>query len=529
MLNLPSPGCLVEWRENLPPLRERWIASLAAITVIFTLWNVAGMSAWSTLIATALSALTFLAMFFPLGAGSGTSARENFRRLVRFPIFWLGIALVALILCQYFNPSYFIRLPENPRKWWTIVTIRDHVAWLPSGVSAPFGFERVSMNALRQLCIFGSAWLLLCSLWCGLRSRRVRTWLMWALVLNVALLAAFCLLRWSKDLTHEFLGHRTGAPSFFGVFSYKNHAAEFFALGLSMTISLAVAVWRKNAERFRRSGAHVLLAALALFPWISILCTASFAGFIEAAAWLVVVPALIFSAGAVQRTTKIAFAFVSVMVVGLALVWFATADMDATWTRLEGKFELIKKEQIDNRAPLRELSKNMFVKDAETEIFGWGAGSYRWIAPKYQRQMPEFLNRRGKLITRTEYAHCDPWQMLVEWGAVGAGIFFAGTAWFAAFALRNFRRWRTESVALLLGIVLFAAHACVDFVTYNPALLLTLAAAVALFKRTLAPKKHHARGVPAGASDSAEPSPKFVAGTPPHRAYGYEPDDDSDD
>ena len=106
---------------------------------------------------------------------------------------------------------------------------------------------------------------------------------------------------------------------------------------------------------------------------------------------------------------------------------------------------------------------------------GWGAGSYRWIAPSFQAQMPEFLNKKGDLKTRTEYAHCDPLQMLAEWGRIGAGIFAAGTLCFVVFAVRNVRRWRGQTVALLCGILFFAAHSTMDFVSYNPALLQMLA------------------------------------------------------
>lgn len=531
---LPEPGCLAEWRANLPPLRERWIAGLAAATIVVTLWNVSGMGAWPVTVAAALAAATFAAMFVPLaGRDSAETARGNAHRLVRFPVFWLGLALLAIFVCQYFNSAYIVVFPENPKHMWTVFKISSHIAWLPSGIDAPFGFERVSMNALRQICVFGCAWLVLCALWCGLRSRRIRAWLMWALVLNAVLLAAFCLLRWSRGATWEFLGYRTGSPSFFGVFSYKNHAAEFFALSVAMSVSLALMVWRKNTENFKRSGAHVLLAVFALFSWIALLCTASFMGFVEAAIWLPVVPALIVYSGHLRRTAKIALAAVTLMVVGLAGVWFATADMDATWAKAGAKIGKIKKEELDDRAPLRELSRRMYHFDTETEIFGWGAGAYRWVAPAFQKKMPEFQydrgKRKGKLRVRSEYAHCDAWQMLTEWGALGAALFAAGALWFAAFALRNVRRWRAESVALLLGIAFFAVHSFVDFVTFNPGLLLMLAGAVALFRRTLEPKKkHRAPAVPAS-GDSAVPATATAAEIPAVPAAVPAADSDDDD
>ena len=489
-MRFPSPGCLVEWRANLPPLRERWIAALAVITVITTLWNVSGMAAIPLLIGTALAAATFAAMFFPMrGSDSSASAKENFRRLLRCPFFWIGAALFAYMLCQHLNPSREIIMPETPRGWWKIAYIKNYIAWLPNGVDAPFGTDgnRLAMNALRQMCVFGAAWLVLCSLWCGLRSRRLRRWTIWAISINAVLLAVFCLLRWSNDAAGEFLGYRTGAKSFFGVFSYKNHAAEFFVLSFSLTVALALTVWRRNAERLKKSGAHIFLAALSLFLWIAALCTASFAGIVEAAAWIIVIPALMLTSGLMRRSSWIAVGIVTALIGGLAAVWFATADMNATWGKIETKISLMKKEEIDDRAPLRELSMTMFTRNAERERVGWGAGSYRWLAPAFQLQMKEFLNKKNQLQTRTEYAHCDPLQMLVEWGAIGGGIAFAGALWFVAFALRNIRRWRVPSLALLCGATFFVAHSTMDFVSYNPGLLLTLAVVVAAFKWSLKP------------------------------------------
>jgi len=488
-MRFPSPGCLAEWRENLPPLRERCVAGMAALTVILTLWNVSGMAAMPALLATIFGALTFAAMFVPLpGRESSALAKENFRRLLRCPIFWLGLALFVFMLCQHLNPSREIILDEDPRNWWKIVYLPDHIKWLPNGVDAPFGLnegEKIGMNALRQICVFAPAWFVFCALWCGLRSRRLRHWLTWAIAINATLLAVFCVLRWSNDAVFEFGGYKTGAPSFFGVFSYRNHAAEFFVLSFSLTTALALTIWRRNVETFRKSGAHIIVSAFALFIWIAALCTASFAGIIEAVAWILIVPALIFASGLMRRSTWLAFSFVSVMIAGLATVWFATADMDGTWNKIEAKFALMKKEQIDDRAPLRELSWTMFTRSATRERFGFGAGSFRWLAPSFQRQMPEFLNKKGNLVSRTEYAHCDILQMLAEWGAVGTVFVLAGVLWFVAFALKNVRRWRVPSIALLCGITLFAAHSWMDFVSYNPGLLLTLAVVAVAFKWSL--------------------------------------------
>jgi hypothetical protein len=353
--------------------------------------------------------------------------------------------------------------------------------------------------------------MVLCALWCGLRSRKAWKFLLWTFLLNGFLLACFGLYRTTFGIT-SYLGETK--YHFFSVFSYKNHAGGFFVLAIAVCAGLGLRSWRNAVLAGRYGGSYLVLLIFGLLFLGTAFATKSVGAVFLGVLWLPLIAVLICSSGLMTRSSWITAGVFLTMLLGLAATWWTTADTDNFFSRVDKKVadgELPDIERVIHaedkeerrselaeifslnkgpRADLRKLSAKMFTYNEHTTLFGWGAGSYRWVAPVFQLSMPEFtkINKRtGKkyLPTRTSYAHCDPWHFLVEWGAIGAGIFFAGVLWFWGFALWNFRRWRASSAAFLAGIAIFSAHACVDFVSFNPALLLGAALLVAAFKADL--------------------------------------------
>ncbi len=504
----------LEARAKLPhlpdvPLRQKMITAGACITFVWTTWALAGQTVFTLTCSTAFSILTFLLLFIPNGEYGNTSEiRQNIRNLLHFPLFWIGLAMMAYITIQGLNPAVTVIMAG---KGWKLHLLRDVIAWLPTGVDAPFAGPG-GMNAWRQMCIFGSAWLMLSTLWCGLSSRRMWKILFCVFVANAIALAVLGLYRISTGTTYLF-DYR--GFYFFSSFSYKNHAGEFFVLSISVCVALGLHLWRSTVERGSRGGAHLLLIICGLILLGTVFATKSVAAVFLGVIWLPLSVALIIFSKLLNRASIVAVGIFVIMLVGLAGTWWMTVNTDSFFYRVDAKTRVGELPTVENtigteiegtkeaekppvekfsldkgeRAELRKLSWKMFHQNHHTEIFGWGAGGYRWIAPTFQRTMPEFLRttRDGKvrLRSRTEYAHCDPLHMIVEWGSVGAGIFFAGIAWFIFFAIRKFRYWRVSSAALFAGLVLFCAHACVDFVSYNPALILCVAIVTAGFRANL--------------------------------------------
>src|SRR6185437_13077101 len=81
------------------------------------------------------------------------------RRLIRFPIFWCGALILAVVICQGLNPWWVFQ--SNADRWW-LLRVAD-VPWLPAGIRAPF----TKFDGWRQAIIYADGWMLGCSIWIG--------------------------------------------------------------------------------------------------------------------------------------------------------------------------------------------------------------------------------------------------------------------------------------------------------------------------------------------------------------------------
>ena len=134
----------------------------------------------------------------------------------------------------------------------------------------------------------------------------------------------------------------------------------------------------------------------------------------------------------------------------------------------------------DDRAPLRRaVFAQLDAGDASKLMYGWGAGSYRWTSPEYLAKQPEFVDSKGKLWARANFAHSDWMQALLELGIAGCAILAPALIWFG-FRVRNAWRRRSGSLlALCAGVVVLLLHATLDFIFYFTPVLTLLALVLA--------------------------------------------------
>ena len=121
------------------------------------------------------------------------------------------------IFIQALNPAW--RHFDDDNVWW-LETV-DHLRWLPAGVDAPFSIS----NPWRHLLVFTSLFLLLVSLWFGLRNRTSLRAILWALAVNGALLSLFGILQKLSGTYQMFWLWRPSTVNFFATFIYPNQAA----------------------------------------------------------------------------------------------------------------------------------------------------------------------------------------------------------------------------------------------------------------------------------------------------------------
>ena len=387
--------------------------------------------------------------------------------LLRFPPFWIGAALFGYIAVQSLNPWGLV--VERDLTWKIIP--QDPVSWLPAGLDAPFIGDRDpgGMNGWRQMLILSGPWMLLCALRLAVTRRRTLVALAWVVGLN-ALAVGFVGAVVASGKDFSFLGFKTWfahhAP--FGPFIYRNHAGIYLYLSAAVMLALTAYLIARKGDRADRGGPHLLAAILFVMLCLAAASTLSIGVIMVAAALLALAPALYF----VDRQVRSALSPApAIMLLGCgALVVYVAAsstNLDALRQRIEKKRDYVDQAGSDDRAPLRRATlAQIGDAGAAKVLFGWGAGSYRWTSPPYLARQPEFVDARGRLWARANFAHCDWLQALLEWGFVGCVIPAFALAWLVLKVRHACRRRSASLLALSAGLVVVLAHASLDFILY---------------------------------------------------------------
>lgn len=459
--------------------RELIIGALATICILFSATAFASVTLWAQWTTLGLSALAFLFLFIPLGGGRHQlRPKKTFFLLLKFPLFWLGLLLLLLMLCHGLNTSRFV---QDRDLWWRVFSRppESYIHWLPAGLEAPFvGDDKLSgMNAFRQMIIFASPWLLLCALWAGIRHRRVLAGMGWIIMLGALGLGAWGVQMRMAGVEQLNEKYNVLNTSFFATFLYQNHAGAWLSLQVALASALAFWHWsnaRRSQSKFRvQGGPHWFCAVIAICLAFGSICTLSFGSMLTSGIVLfIVVPvAIIWSlirSGA-GRGTITGATMAAVMIAAVAGWISQTQDLSKIESKFNRKVQLFKEEKWDNRALLRKATMQMI--EGRHEHYFWtgrGAGSYRWESPPFFRKV---LKREERAF----YAHCDWLQMLVEWGIVGISIVAAAAIWMLLWLLRNIRYWTPVLLVFASAILLFVGHASMDFLSYSVPLLCLLA------------------------------------------------------
>jgi hypothetical protein len=214
---------------------------MAGIHLIFTSWAVGTMHLWSQAVALGLAALVFAST--PTGRDGWAG---NWRRLVRFPIFWLGVLWLLYAVLGALNPhATYVR---EGNRWWMV--FREPIAWLPQGVEVPFAVG----GPWRTLMIHAGVILFGLAVWLAARRRRSGRVLLMTLALNGLVLAVVGIAQRTGYLGFFVAGLRPSdagpLPAYaFATFIYKNHAGGY--LMLALTAAVALAGWYHDHARAR--------------------------------------------------------------------------------------------------------------------------------------------------------------------------------------------------------------------------------------------------------------------------------------
>jgi O-antigen ligase len=469
--------------SNLHPL-ETSLVIITGLLLCFMPWALGTMHVWSQFVSLGMAVLAFSVALTNRHYRGDLAPQGDFKlimwpKLIRFPLFWLGLLLLAYILTQALNPA--LKYATDGRSWWLAPI--DHVSWLPSSIEAPYK----EMNAWRVLVIYSAAWLLACALWMGITRRSAVQMLFTVVVANGAVLAIIGILERVTRAKYILwiLKSANINGNFFATLIYKNHAGAYFNLVLILCTGLLYWHFSRAERRMERTSPAPVFGFCAVLLGLGVLLSGSRAGTI-----LMMLFTLVGFIGFIVRCTMYRSETRSPWVITLLGAVFALfiglgsyfLNTDQAFDRL-GK--LMEDGRTDSSVVTRTLARKATLEMANEKLMtGWGAGSFRHCFPVYQRKYPEiYTTASDKRTMRWEYAHNDYVQLLAELGLFGASILVAMLAC-AVSQLIHHRIWlRPHLLFLVLALVITAAHAWVDFQFHNPAILFLWCASAILIGR----------------------------------------------
>ena len=419
-------------------------------------------------------------------APQGAFVLHPWSRVLKFPVFWLGLLFLGYITCQALNPAY--RWIMTGPYWWLAPV--EHIKWLPSGVEAPF--ER--MNAWRMLAICGGAWGLGCALFVGLTRRISVQAILTAVVINGGLLALLGILQKVTYAKGIFWAVKSVPHYFASTFYYKNHAGAYFNLMLAVGITLMIWHYIRALRRMERSSpapvyafVTVLLAAMT-FLSNSRIAMILLIGYAVTSAGILIIWRTKNREEITNPATAGLMALCSVGVIVTA-AWFLNLDKSVEQIKYviseEGQ-----KGHANSRVLARQATVDLFQANPVT---GWGAGSFRHTFPITQKNYDPIYRASWSrdLALFWDHAHNDYIQALAEVGLLGGAIIASMLIWLFYRATRMCVIFNPSYLVLFIGLLVPMAHAWLDFPLYNCAILTTFCALSILLIRWMELESNH--------------------------------------
>ncbi|MDA8735993.1 O-antigen ligase family protein [Opitutales bacterium] len=457
--------------------REWAVVLTGALTLAFTAWGLAGVQLWSlhTLLAGGL--LTFLFSIAPLperfnGTDGEHGNRKNMHRLLRFPVFWLGLAFLLYITLQGLNPAW--EQVRDERGWW--VEEVEAVSWLPTGVDSSY----VPMNAFRVLVSFAAMFTLVWGLWVGVRRRSSAVLLLWSLVISGVGMGIIAILQKFSGADAVLWSVKSSNANFWGTFFYRNEAVAYLNVVICACAVLYFYHLNRGEQRGRSGGPHLLLFVFVAVLYTSIGLALSrggilFGGVMTVCFFIATAGRWLFSTS--KRNSIVLSLVVGALMLGGGSMMFQYVDVEDIEQRFGDIEETIMTADEDSRAITTKVTWEM----AQEELWlGWGAGTWRYIFPMYQKSYPEiyyvrYHPRKGWLGRKVyHYAHNDIVQFLCEYGIVGCGFLLLTFGYWVWCLLFRASGNAMSALMLLIGMAVAFGHAFVDFIFQSPVYWLAL-------------------------------------------------------
>lgn len=460
---------------------EKLLLWLLCIHTCALAWVIGGTRLWVQIPSFVLAAITFVVALLPRTYDEEHTGANRFKlvpwpRLRRFPLFWLGLALLALVAIQALNPAWEWR--SDGKSWW--MRRIEYLTWLPSGVRAPF--ERG--GPWRMLLIYSTVWLTVCALWVGITRRRALRRFFVVIAVNGLALSLFGLAQQLLGNGKLFWFWRSPNPSFFASFIYKNHAAAFLNLTLAVACGLAGWFYLRGLRRLEKSNPSGVFVFFALC-----IAVAVFLSFARGATIFMVLFLCAASVGfIVHQLRSPAEQRKPAVIVGLVLAFgvllftgLNSFDSEKAWSRLKRG---VMQEDLSLEARRTATRASIEMLEAAWPM-GAGSGSFRFLFVIHQQHYPEIF-MQGSRRMWWEHAHNDIVQFPIELGLAGTLIILAGIGYLLLQLVKSYFWENPLSACVVLGLILLLAYSWWDFPLQNPAVLMLaccLAVAATMWSR----------------------------------------------
>lgn len=467
----------VDPRHAVPRRQKVLVAAIWVWFAVTAFWFRGGWAWQGHTTSLLLGIMTFLFLFLPLDPKENpdvsTAPRGNLRRLLRFPMFWLGFYVLIYCGIQIWNVGWYYQPLGNGM---ARLTNLPHIEWLPATGRGPLEAEGNLYNGLLQIMV---PWLMVCIVWTGIRSRRA--WQALALGI-VAIMVAWSLVALSfyysgSDSYFGIYMGRNNQPPFWGSIVNPNHGAFLQVLATFLCLSLAFVFWQRATVGRSGYALGFFLVALGLFFSLATFQSASRGSMLLTAMGWIVFGILGVGWGIVRKAKPVSIG-VGVLSLGailaLGMVVFLTVEggrhraLTSAW-----KASL---EQLNTQGDVSRDMLNAVALRYASEYAPFGSGLATWgyryrtiTTPEESRIMriqrgwqrdpetrkvlrdPETNKPIPRYVTfQFWHAHNDWLQALCELGWVGASGLYLLLAW-PFLVLGRFVRQSTLTTWFLLG------------------------------------------------------------------------------
>lgn len=456
-------------RPAIHPLEKAALAVISLHLVALP-WMLGSTRAWAQCISLGLAMVGFVIALTPRRytdeqAGSSAEFRlVPWPKLIRFPIFWIGLALLAYVTLQALNPAW--KYVVDARGFWWMEAI-EAKSWLPRGVIAPFE----KWNQWRMLVIYASGLLTVCSIWVAFTRRRTVQLFLIILAVNGLLLGLLGVAQRMTNAGKIYWLVDSPNPLFFSSFIYKNHGAIYLFLTLAITCGLASWYYLRGVRRFEKSNPSGVFAFFATCLAIAITISYARAATLVTVAFLLccVVAFVIHQFLLPKESRRPAIAIALLLVFGYFMkTGLEAVRSDRAWERMKhglmGYNGNLKDREESTKAAIDMLH--------DFGAVGAGAGSFRYLFTIYQYRNPKLVaDSEGKMFW--EYAHNDIVQYPIELGLVGTGLLILGAGYWVIALIRAYFWENPLSACMIAGALAVVVYSWWDFPLQCPAILIT--------------------------------------------------------